>query len=158
EVADVLGNPDRAEVLARRRDHPDSTRPGHPDVPALVAFHPVGDPLFDHTAADALEEHPAVGERTVAFDIPDLDVRTRRVVDVEQRLVRREAEAVRHVELVLRDDELELVLPPTRGNAEHALPAELAVALDAEAGKAPVPRVGEVDRPVRPYADVVGAV
>src|SRR5262245_44785696 len=56
EVADVLGDPDRADVLARRRDHPDPTRPGHPDVPALVALHPVGDPLFDHAAADALEE------------------------------------------------------------------------------------------------------
>jgi hypothetical protein len=85
-------------------------------------------------------------------------VGARRVVDVHERLVGREAESVRHVELVLRDGEVELVLTASRRDPEDALPAELPLALDPEAGKPAVPRVGEVDRAVRADADVVRAV
>src|SRR4051812_15282564 len=88
EVADVLGDPDGAEVLARGADHPDAARAGDPDVPLLVALHPVRDALLDHTGADAVEEHAAVLKAVVRGDVVDLDERARRVVDVEQRLVR----------------------------------------------------------------------
>ena len=132
--------------------------PGHPDVAELVDLHPVRDALLDHAGADALEEHAAVRERAVGVDVVDLDVGARGVVDVQQLLVGREAEPVRHLELVLGDGEVELVLAAARGDPEDALPAELARALDAEAGEAAVPRVGEVDRPVGADGDVVRAV
>src|SRR5262245_8509655 len=147
EVPGDLGDEDRPEMLAAGGDDPDATRTGHPDVPALVALHPVGDAFLEQTRAHTLEEHTPVRDAPVRAHIPDLDVRTRCVVDVEERLIGREAEPVRHVELVLVDDELELVLPSTGRNPEDALPAELALPLDPEAGKAAVPGIGEVDRP-----------
>ena len=122
EVSGVLGDEDRAEVLACGRDHPDPARTGHPDVPALVALHPVRDALLDHAGADALEEHAAVRDRPVGRGVVHLDVRPRRVVDVEQRLVRGEADAVRHLELVATDDELRIAA--ARRDAVHALEAE----------------------------------
>ena len=63
--------------------------------------------------------------------VPNL-FRARRVVDVEERLAGREAEAVRHLVLVLADDELQLVLAAARRDHEDALPPELALALDPE--------------------------
>src|SRR4029077_17565405 len=42
--------------------------------------------------------------------------------------------------------------------AKHPLPAELAIALDAIARHPAVPGVAEIDRSVRPDADVIGAV
>ena len=80
----------------------------------------------------------------------------RGVVDVEQRLVGREAEAVRLLVLVLFDDELRVAAAGR--DPEDALPAEVALALDAEHGHAPVPRVGEPDRAVRLDDHVVRAV
>src|SRR5918912_4400024 len=56
EVADVLWYLDDAEVLALRADHPHAARPGHVDVAALVALHPVGDAFLDHARADVVEE------------------------------------------------------------------------------------------------------
>src|SRR5262245_41962667 len=158
EVPRVLGDENRSEMPALGGDDPDAARPGHPDAPALVALHPVGDALLDDAGADALEEHAAVRDVPVAVRIPDLDVRARRVDAVEQRIVGREAEPVRQDELVLVDDELELVLTASGGNPEDALPAELALPLDAETGEAAVPGIGEVDRPRRVDADVVRAV
>ena len=158
QVAGVLRDVDHAEVLGFGRDDPDAARSRHPDVAALVALHPVRDPLLDHAGADSLEEHAAVRERAVGVHVVHLDVRPRRVVDVDERLVRREADAVRHLELVLVDHELDVVRAAAGRDPEDALPAQLALALDAEPGKAPVPRVGEVDRPVGAHADVVGAV
>ena len=145
-------------MLALGGDHPDALRAGDPDVPSLVDLHPVRDALLDHAGADAVEEHPAVRERAVVVHVVDLDERPRRVVDVEERLVRGEAQPVRHLVLVLPDDELQLVLAAAGRDHEDALPAELPLALDPEAGEAPVPRVGEVDRPVRADGDVVRAV
>ena len=155
EVADDLGHLDHAEVLAGRVDDPDAAGPGHPDVAALVALHTVGRAVVDLAVADVAEEQPAVRQRAVGADVVHPDPRVRRVVDVEQRLVRREAEPVGHLELVLADDQLEL----TAGRDHvHALEAELALALDAEHRHPPVPRVAEVDRPVRAGDHVVGAV
>ena len=48
--------------------------------------------------------------------------------------------------LVLLDDELGIAA--ARRDAEHALPTQLALALDAEDRHAAVPRVGEPDRAV----------
>ena len=140
-------------------DHPDALRAGDPDVAALVALHPVGDALLDHAGADALEEHAPVRERAVRVHVPDLDVRPRRVVDVEQRLVRREAEPVRHVELVSVDDRAR-GRPGRRRAGSGRRPASRAPGSRSmpEAGEAPVPRIGEVDRAVRADADVVRAV
>src|SRR5262249_49729918 len=114
QVADVLGHLDRAEVLGFGADHPDPLPAPGPAVAALVALHPVGYTLLDHAGADAVEEHAAVRERAVCADVEDLDVSPRRVVDVEERLVKREAEAVRHLELVLGDDRLQLRLTAAR--------------------------------------------
>ena len=155
-VPGVLGDEDRAEVLARGRDDPDPARPGHPDVPALVALHPVRDALLDDAGTDAFEEHAAVRDRPVGRGVVDLDVRPWRVVDVEERLVRVEADAVRHLELVLLDDQLEVAA--ARRDAVDALEAEAPLARMPEAREAPVPRVGEVDAAVRVHADVVRAV
>src|SRR5256885_1371724 len=74
EVADVLGHLDHAEVLALRADHPDAARPGDVDVASLVALHSVGDPLLDHTRADAVEEHPPVRDRPVRLPVENADV------------------------------------------------------------------------------------
>ena len=76
------------------------------------------------------------------------------VVDVEQRLVGREAQPVGLVEVV--DEQLRVAA--ARRDAVDALEVEVLLALDAEAGHAPVGRVGEVDRAVALDHDVVGAV
>ena len=76
------------------------------------------------------------------------------VVDVEQRLVGREAEAVRLREVV--DEQLEVAA--AGGQAVDALEVELLLALEAEAGHAAVGRVGEDDRAVARDDHVVRAV
>src|SRR5919106_6388113 len=76
EVARVLGDLDRSEMLAGRGDDPDPARPRHPDVPALVALHPVRDSLLDDPRADAREEPPFVRERAVVLDVVDVDERS----------------------------------------------------------------------------------
>src|SRR5216117_4107464 len=45
EVAGVLGHADHPEMLCHRGNDPDASWTGHPDVPALVALHAVGNPL-----------------------------------------------------------------------------------------------------------------
>ena len=80
----------------------------------------------------------------------------RRVVDVEERVVGREADPVRHLELCPVDDQLEV--SAARRDAKHALPAETAFPRVAEAGEAPVPRVREVDRAVEGDEHVVRRV
>ena len=87
-------------------------------------------------------------------DVEHADVGPRRVVDVEQRLVRREAEPVRLLEVV--DEQLE-VAPACRQPVD-ALKVEILLALEPEARHAPVRRVGEDDRPVARDDHVVGAV
>src|SRR5262245_36584707 len=51
-VPGVLGDEDRPQVLALGRDHPHTAGPGHPDVPPLVALHPVRDAFLDDARAD----------------------------------------------------------------------------------------------------------
>ena len=76
------------------------------------------------------------------------------VVDVEQRLVGREAEPVRLYEVV--DEQLQLAA--ARRDAVDALEVEILLALDAEAGHPAVGRIAEVDRAARVDHDVVRAV
>src|SRR5256886_1366872 len=155
EIADVLGHLDHAEVLALRADHPDAARPGDVDVASLVALHSVGDPLLDHTRADAVEEHPPVRDRAVRLPVENADVGARRVVDVQQRLVGREAKPVRLLEVVHE----ELRLAAAAGlEPVDALETKLALSLDAEDRHAAVPRVAEVDRAVLRHDHVVRTV
>src|SRR5580765_7453202 len=156
EVAGVLRDLDHAEMLALGADHPDAAGARDPDVAFLVALHPVRDALLDQAGADAFEEHAPVREAPVGLDVVDLDPRLRRVVDVEQRLVGREAEPVRLLVLVLLDDQFRITAAGR--DAEDALPAEHPLALEPEDGHTPVPGVGEPDRPVRLDAHVVRAV
>src|SRR5690349_21519145 len=91
QVAGVLGHADHAEMPAGRREHPDAARPGDVDVAALVALHPVDQAGGELAGADPPREQPALAERAVAADREDADMGARRIVDVEQRLVGREA-------------------------------------------------------------------
>src|SRR4051812_9886881 len=101
DVADVLGDLDRADVPAAGIEDADAARPGDPDVAALVELHAV-DEVADLEAAraDPVGQHARVRERAVGGDVEHADVRARRVVDVQQRLVGREAEAVGLIEVV----------------------------------------------------------
>src|SRR4051812_4916024 len=154
EVAGVLGDLDHAEVLRLGADHPDPAGPGDVDVAALVDLHPVGDSLLDHAGADVLEEHAPVGDGAVRLTVEHADVSSRRVVDVQERLVRGETEAVRLLEVV--DEELRVAAAGS--DPVDALEAELALPLDAEHGHAAVPRIAEVDGAVACFDHVVGAV
>src|SRR5947207_13001971 len=144
-------------MLPVRRQHPDAARAGDPDVAVLVALHAVDVALAGHAGADALGDDAPVVERAVRRYVEDLDVARRRVVDVEELLVGREAEAVRLVELALLDDELELAA--VRRHPEDPAEAELvAVALAADpVVPASVVGIGEVDASVKTPGDgVVG--
>src|SRR6266480_4180328 len=155
EIADVLRHLDHAEVLGLRADHPDAAGPGDVDVASLVALHPVGDSLLDHARADVVEEHPPVRDRAVRLPVESPDVGPRRVVDVQQRLVGREAESVRLFEVVHE----ELRLAAAAGlEPVDALETKLAVSFDAEDRHAAVPRVAEVDRAVVRHDHVVRTV
>src|SRR6266513_677976 len=155
EIADVLRHLDHAEVLGLRADHPDAAGPGDVDVASLVALHPVGDSLLDHARADVVEEHPPVRDRAVRLPVENPDVGPRRVVDVQQRLVGREAKPVRLIKVVHE----ELRLAAAAGlEPVDALETELPLSLDAEDGHAAVPRVAEVDRAVVRHDHVVRAV
>src|SRR5947208_1456290 len=89
EVADALGNLDHAEVLSFRAEDPDAFGAGDPDGAALVALHPVDEiALLETPRADALGEGPPVRDGAVGADVEDADMRSRRVVDIEQRFVR----------------------------------------------------------------------
>ena len=124
-------------------------------LPCSSSLHPVDEAALREVAvADVLGEHAAVGERVVRPDIEHADVRAIGVVDVEQRLVRREAQPVRLLEVV--DEQLDLAA--ARREPVDALEVEVLLALEPEARHAPVGRVGEDDRPVARDDDVVRAV
>ena len=89
-------------------------------------------------------------------DIENADQLPRRIVDVKKLLVGREAEAVRLIEEIVVDQELRR--PAGAGHAVDALKAKLMGPFDAVMGRAAVDGIGEIDRPVRPDADVVGRV
>src|SRR5207249_1295622 len=102
---DALRNLDDSEMLTLRAEDPDALRPREPDAAALVALHPVDEiPFLQARGADVLGEHAPVCERAVALDVEDADVRPVGVVDVEEGLVGREAQAVRLAKVV--DEEL----------------------------------------------------
>src|SRR5256714_6881274 len=80
---------DLAEVLPSRAEDPDAFGAGDPDGAALVALHPVDEiALLETPCADALGERAPVRDGAIGADVEDADVRSRRVVDIEQRLVR----------------------------------------------------------------------
>src|SRR5258708_186236 len=80
--------------------------------------------LHEVAVSDRLGEDGSVRERVIRADLEDTDVRVLRVVEVEERLVRREAEAVRLAEVV--DEQLELAA--ARGDPVNALEVEFLVA------------------------------
>jgi hypothetical protein len=82
-------------------DHPDAARTGHVDVPVLVALHAVDNTLVVVAGADAFGEDAAAAQRPVGCEVERTDVRTRRVVHVENLLVGRQAQPVRLVEVIL---------------------------------------------------------
>ena len=137
-------------------EHPHAARARHPDVALLVALHAVGH-AGHVVVGQAVDEHVATVEGAVGVHAVDPHQRVGGVVDVQQRLVGREAEAVGLVEGVLVNAELRGAVGTGR-YPEHALPAQLAGPLHAEARHAAVPRVGEVDRAVGPDNHIVGAV
>src|SRR5690606_3374975 len=98
----------------------------------LVALHSVRH-AGTRRILDAGGEEPALGQRAVGADVEDADVGLLGVVDIEQFLVGREAEAVWLAEEIAAGDQLRLARGRARRNAEHALPAEFARSLDAEA-------------------------
>src|SRR5207244_12001791 len=104
---------------------------------ALVAFHPVDEARRDVAGADVFREDAAVRERAVALHVEDADVRLLAVVAVEERLVRREAKAVRLAEVVPQ----KLRVAPAGRSPEKTLKIELLLALHAEDGHAPIRRI-----------------
>src|SRR4051794_13684297 len=133
EVAHVLRHLDRPDVVAVRVEDAHAARAGHPDVAALVELHAVDEVAdLEVAAADVPGQLAVVGERSVGVDVEDPDVRLLGVVDVEQRLVGGEAEAVGLAEVV---DE-QLGVAPAGRDAVDALEREVLLALDPEAGHA----------------------
>src|SRR5205823_5619355 len=117
----------------------DAVWPGDVDISLLVQLHPVDEAALREVAvADVLCEHAPVGQGVVRADVEHADVSANGVVDVEQRLVRREAKPVRLLEVV--DQELEVAA--TGGKSIDALEVEVLLALEPEAGHPPVRRVG----------------
>src|SRR4051794_7643480 len=155
EVADRLGHLDGAELLALRVEHAHAARARDPDVAALVELHPVHEVAGVEVAgADAGGQHAAIGQRAVRGHVEDADVAVLGVVDVQQRLVGREAQAVGLAEVVHQ----QLRVAALRRDPVDALEGEVLLALDAEPRHPPVSGVGEVDRAVALDDDVVGAV
>jgi hypothetical protein len=119
----------------------------------LVALHAVDHAFVVIPAADTFGERAAVAQRAVRSDVEHADMRARRVVHVQDVLVRREAQPVRLAEVVRF-----AVQDAVRRDAIHTLVIELLCPLEPEHGHASVGRIGEVDRPVRSHHDVVRAV
>ena len=143
-------------MLAVRRDDPHAFRARHVDVAPLVELHPV-----DELAARRIRRcrfpprnNAAVRERMIGAESKTADVGVHRVIDVQLRLVRREAEAVRLGEIV----DQELQVSAARRQAVDALEVEFLLAFEAEAGHPPVRRIGEDNRTVGGDDDVVRAV
>ena len=121
----------------------------------MVAFHPVRHALLERRT-NARGEHAPARQRTVGGDVEHADQRLHRIVDVEELLIRREAEAVRLIEQQALDEQLRGAA--TRRDAVDTLKAELPRTLDAIARHAAIVRIGEIDRTVGADADVVRAV
>src|SRR5438874_9838632 len=72
-------------------DHVNAGRTCAVDVAYDIHLHPVGIPRF---VAASLIEEPSVAQGPIGFHIKHANVATGRVVDIEERLVRREAQAI----------------------------------------------------------------
>ncbi len=155
EVGDEFGRADLAEQFTGGRIDPDAAGRRDPDIAAMVALHAVGQTGFE-LGTDAAGEDARIGERTIGFDIEDADQRLHGVVDVEQALVGREAEAVGLVEQMAVDDKFRRAA--AGWNAVDALKAELPRPLDAVDRHAAIPGIAEIDRAVRMHADIVRTV
>src|SRR6266545_3306156 len=92
DVGAEFGQMDRAEVLARRRDDPDSARARLPKVALYVDAQAIGDP--PGRVAVNVDQHPAVLERAVRIDVIGPDEPVTAAVGIEDLLVRREGDAV----------------------------------------------------------------
>src|ERR1700761_4238587 len=144
EIGCDLRDMQSSDQFARRSINPDAARTRDPDIAALVAFHPIGAAALrrrlDLACKQALARQGAVGR-----DVERADQLFRAVVDVEQLLIRRKAKAVRLLEQIAIDREMETAVwrQPIDG-----LEAELARTLDAETRHTPINRVGEIDRAV----------
>ena len=142
-------------MLSVRREDPHAFRAGDVHVAPLVELHSVDELAARQIAgADSPREDASVRERMTRADVEDPNVGVHRVVDVQLRLVRREAKAVRLGEIV----DQELQVSAARRQAVDALEVEFLVAFEAEAGHPPVRRIGEDDRTVGGDDDVVRAV
>ena len=144
-----------ADQLARRGVDPDATRTRDPDIAALVAFHPVRAAILRRRPDFACEQ-TLPGQRAVGRDVEHADQFFRAVVDVEQLLIGREAEAVRLLKQLAIDDELQIAA--VGRHAIDALETKLPRPLDPENRRASIIGIGEIDRAIRTHADVVRAV
>src|SRR5271166_2147013 len=154
EIGDFFGDEKLADQRARGRKNPDAARRRHPDVSGGVAFHAVRDAGL-RLGADAGGEDLPSRERAVGRHREAADERLFGVVDIEPFLVGREAEAVRLVEQIAADEEVQ---GSVWRHPVDALEAEVARAFDAEARHAAIPGIGEIDRTVGAHTDVVRAV
>src|SRR5262245_18724232 len=119
QIGGVAGNAQPSDQLAVAVDDMDAAWPGTVDVALLVALHAVGDAGL---AAGQRVEDAAVAQAAVAIDVEGADETEPRVVDVEDRFVRAEAQAV-GIDRVLHR-ELDLAL---RCEPEHGLDIELSL-------------------------------
>src|ERR1700733_12298210 len=101
----------------------------------MVAFHPVRHALLERRT-NARGEHAPARQRTVGGDVEHADQRLHRIVDVEELLIRREAEAVRLIEQQALDEQLRGAA--TGRDAVDTLKAELPRTLDAIARHAAI--------------------
>ncbi len=144
-VGRALGRDDHAQVRAVGLEHPDAGCAGDVEVAQHVQLHAVGRAGLRvvHIGDDA-----TVGQRAVGLHVEGPHMAMGRVVDIQDRLVGREGQAVGALEVV--GQQLE------RAVGEDAIDAVmrllLLLGLDA------IGRVGEVDRAVRFHHHVVGAV
>src|SRR5215472_627783 len=153
---DVGGVPARDEQPAEQCtlwiDDVHAAGPGAIDIALLVALHPVGHSRF---AAGELMEKAAFADAAIRRNVEGTDVRHPRVIDVENLLVRAEAEPV-GINGIL-DRELDLAL---RREPEHRLDVEMALHIFADHARddETTSGIGPVHRAVGAHDDVVGAV
>ena len=157
KVGGHLGEPDLAEQRAPRGIDPQAAWRGDPDVALGIALHAVRNARLE-LGADPACEHPAAPQPAAAIELEHPDQRLRGVVDVQQTLIRREAEPVRLIEQRALDQELGLAPGAAARDPIDALEAQLPRPFDAVDRHPPVPWIGEVDGTARVDADVVRAV
>ena len=153
EVRHKLRHAHLAEQAARSANRP-TRRPAPCTqmLPCASHFMPSGTPGSSSERMPLAKMRP-VDERAVGVHLEHPDHAGDGVVDVEQLLVGREAQAVRLLEPAAVDEKLRRAAAGR--HAVDALEAELARTLDAVDRHAAVPGVGEIDRAVGAHADIV---